>query len=236
MTTVHVGLPSLRGDLARYAAQFGLLEVKPVDTSLPRISKLRSWRREVPPSFVFSVVLPRVVSELAVTTDSTRALETALETASALEARCLVLVTPPSVTPTSQNKRRLGELVAQCPRDVVTIAWEPRGVWDTVEAAATARDIGAHLVVDVARETAPRGPILYTRLRGIGEASRLGAGDIEKVRAALQTRREAFVVIESGSPARLAAALTKPFGAAGRTSAPMIIKPPIRLSAEDEEQ
>lgn len=236
MTTVHVGLPSLRGDLARYAAQFGLLEVKPVDASLPRISKLRSWRREVPPSFVFSVVLPRVVSELAVTTEATRALETALETASALEARCLVLVTPPSVTPTTQNKRRLADLVAQCPRDVVTIAWEPRGLWDTVEAAATARDVGAHLVVDVAREPAPRGPILYTRLRGIGEASRLGAGDIEKVRAALQTRREAFVVIESGSPARLAAALTKPFGAAGRTSAPMIIKPPIRLSAEDEEQ
>ena len=236
MTTVHVGLPSLRGDLARYAAQFGLLEVKPVDASLPRISKLRAWRREVPPSFVFSVVLPRVVSDLAVTKESTSALETALETASALEARCLVLVTPASVTPTSQNKRRLASLIAQCPRDVVTIAWEPRGVWENEEAAATARDIGAQLVVDVAREPAPRGPILYTRLRGIGEASRLGAGDIERVRAAIQTRREAFVVIESGSPARLAAALMKPFGAAGRTSAPMIIKPPIRISAEDEEQ
>lgn len=236
MTTVHVGLPSLRGDLARYAAQFGLLEVKPVDASLPRVSKLRAWRREVPPSFVFSVVLPKIVSELVSSAQADAALATALETASALEARCLVLITPSSVTPTTQNKRRLGDLIARCPRDVVTIAWEPRGVWDMTEAEATARDVGAHLVVDVTRDAAPRGPILYTRLRGMGEATRLGAGDVERVRAALQTRREAFVVVESGSPARIAAALTKPVGAAGRTSAPMIIKPPIRLSAEDEEQ
>lgn len=236
MTTVHVGLPTLRGDLARYASQFDLLEVRPVDASLPKLAKLRSWRREVPPSFVFSVVLPQAVGDLRQTTDGDRALATALETALALEARCLVLITPPSVTPTTQHKRRLADLLARCPRDVVTVAWEPRGLWDTAEAAATARDIGAHLVVDVTRDPAPRGPILYTRLRGIGEAAKLGAGDIERVRAAIQTRREAFVVIEGGSPARLAAALTKPFGAAGRTSVPVIIKPPIRFSAEDEEQ
>jgi uncharacterized protein YecE (DUF72 family) len=236
MTTVHVGLPSLRGELARYAAQFGLLEVRPVDSSLPRLSKLRTWRREVPPSFVFSVVLPKIVCELSVTSASNEALQTSLEVASALEARCIVIVTPPSVTPTTQNKRRLAALVSQCPRDAVTIAWEPRGVWDTTEAAATAREIGAHLIVDVTRDPAPRGAILYTRLRGIGESTRATAGDIERVRAAIQTRREAFVVLEGGSPARVATALMKPFGAAGRTSAPMIIKPPIRLSAEDEEQ
>lgn len=236
MTTVHVGLPSLRGDLARYAAQFGLLEVRPVDSSLPRVSKLRGWRREVPPSFVFSVVLPKIVCDLGVSTASNQALASSLEVASALEARCIVIATPPSITPTTQNKRRLTALVEQCPRDAVTIAWEPRGVWDTAEAAAFARDIGAHLVVDVTRDPAPRGAILYTRLRGIGESTRTSAGDIERVRAAMQTRREAFVVLEGGSPSRVAAALSRPFEGGARAAAPMVIKPPIRLSAEDEEQ
>ncbi len=237
MTSVHVGLPSLRGPLAQYAESFDLLEVRPVDTPLPRATRLRSWRKEVPPSFVFSVVLPAQVALLKPSAEADAALAEALAAAEALEARCLVLVTPPSVTPTELNRARLRALVAKLPRDAVTVGWEPRGIWASSEAAVWARDVDAHLVVDAARESPPRGALLYTRLRGIGVADRLGDDDVERVRDGLRGRREAFVVVESSGAKRVAQTLRRPLGGAPRAPAVGIgLRPPITLSAEDEEQ
>lgn len=179
MTTVHVGLPSHQGSLARYATHFDLLEVRPVDTSIPKGGKLRQWRKEVPPAFVFSVVLPKVLSELGVASpEQERALKTTLDTAEALQARCLVLTTPPSVTPTALNKKRLTALIERLPRDAVTVGWEPRGIWNPEEMAAWARDLGVHLIGDASQGDAPRGAVLYTRLRGIGANVRIGAGPL----------------------------------------------------------
>lgn len=237
MTSVHVGLPSLRGPLAQYAESFDLLEVRPVDTPLPRATRLRSWRKEVPPSFVFSVILPAAVAHLKPSPEADAALAEALAAAETLEARCLVLVTPPAVTPTELNRTRLRALVAKLPRDAVTLGWEPRGIWDTAEAALWARDLDLHLVVDAARETAPRGALIYTRLRGIGVSDRLGEESVERVRRALRGRREAFVVVESSGPKRIAQALRKPLGGVSRPpSVGVGLRPPITLSAEDEEQ
>ncbi|MCU0682468.1 MAG: DUF72 domain-containing protein [Polyangiaceae bacterium] len=237
MTSVHVGLPTLRGPLAQYAESFDLLEVRPVDTPLPRGTRLRAWRKEVPPSFVFSVVLPASVALLKPSPEADAALAEALAAAEALEARCLVLVTPPAVTPTELNRKRLKALTERLPRDAVTLSWEPRGIWDNAEAAVWARDLDVHLVVDAAREAAPRGALLYTRLRGIGVADRLGDEAIERVRDALRGRREAFVLVESSGAKRIAQALRKPLGGSPRAiTSSVAMRPPITLSAEDEEQ
>jgi hypothetical protein len=237
MTTVHVGLPSLKGPLPAYAESFDLLEMRPVDTPLPRATRLRSWRKEVPPSFVFSVVLPSAVAQLRPSEEAARALADALAAAEALEARCLLLLTPPSVTPTELNRARLKALVEKLPRDAVMLAWEPRGIWDAGEAARWARDLDVHLVVDAAREAAPRGALLYTRLRGLGVGDRLGDEAVDRVRGALRGRREAFVVVESSGAKRVAQALRRPLGATERGASPgVVLRPPITLSAEDEEQ
>ena len=58
MARLLVGLPALRGDIQKYKQRFDLVELRPVDTSLPRVTTLRKWRKSVPPGFVFSVVLP----------------------------------------------------------------------------------------------------------------------------------------------------------------------------------
>src|SRR5687767_13015813 len=100
MARLVVGLPALLGDLAKYQSRFDLVELRPVDTSLPRVGTLRKWRKSVPPAFVFSVVLPRAVSELAAGPELEEALETSLLVAAAVEARCVVLPTPASVRPT----------------------------------------------------------------------------------------------------------------------------------------
>ena len=236
MTTVHVGLPVLHGEVGRYAQKFDLLEVRPVDTPLPKPSRLTRWRKDVPPAFVFSIVLPQIVSEARVSEEGEKALATSLEVAAALEARCIVLMTPVAVTPTTLHKKRLAALVAKLPRDAVTVAWEPRGVWDVAEAAAFAKELGVQLVVDAAVERPPRGHVMYTRLRGIGNSTHLGPTAIERVRAAIAGRREVFVVVESNAPMRVAEALRRPTEGGGRATGTSVIRPQVRISAEDEEQ
>lgn len=236
MTTVYVGLPTLHGDVGRYAASFDLLEVKPVDTPLPRPSRLRQWRKEVPPAFVFSVVLPAVVAELKPSAEVDAALKTALDAAVALQARCLVLTTPVSVTPTALHRKRLATLLERLPRDAVTVGWEPRGVWAVDEAAALARELDISLIIDAAQDAPPRGMVLYTRLRGIGASARLGPAAVTRVREAMQGRREVFVVVETSGPKKVAEALRAPLEGPSRVSTGAIIRPQVRISAEDEEQ
>lgn len=235
MTTVHVGLPSHQGSLARYASHFDLLEVRPVAMSTPRPTKLRQWRKQVPPAFVFSIVLPPILTELrSPSAEQEQALKTTLETAEALEARCLVIQTPSSVTPTALNKKRLTALLEQLPRDAVTIGWEPRGIWTPEEMANWSRELGVHLIGDASQTEAPRGPMLYTRLRGIGANTRISAGIIAKVRTAFVDRREVFVVVEADSPKRIADALRQPLEGSERAATPMVLRPQVR--ADDEEQ
>jgi uncharacterized protein YecE (DUF72 family) len=238
MARPHVGLPLLEGSLERYAEKYDLVELRPVDASLPKSATLRAWRRKVPPSFVFSVVFPRVVSELKPSPELDKALEHALDVAREVEARCLVLATPPSVTPTDLNRKRLKALVERIPHDAVSLAWEPRGLWETEHAVALADDLDLVLIVDAAREPAPKGPIAYFRLRGLGEATRLSPAAIDKVAGELVSRREAYVVIETASPASVAQALRKKVGrrtGPGRGTG-VVLKPRATFHAEDEEQ
>ena len=163
----------MQGDLQRYAERYDLLELRPGDASLPRPSTLRAWRKKVPPSFVFSVVLPKTVGELRPNGALDAALEESLAVARAVEARCLIIATPPSITPTDLNRKRLSALVHRIPHDAVTLAWEATGIWEREEADDFAGKLGLVSVVDAAREPAPKGPIAYFRLRGLGESARL---------------------------------------------------------------
>jgi uncharacterized protein YecE (DUF72 family) len=239
MARPHVGLASLEGDLERYAHKFDLVELRPVDAPVPKGPTLRAWRRKVPPAFVFSVVLPKAVGELRPSPELDKALEQALAVARDVEARCLVIATPASITPTDLNRKRLAALVARIPHDAVTLAWEPRGLWDTEEAAEVAAKLGITLVVDAAREPAPKGPFAYFRLRGLGEATRLSPANIEKVASELQGRRESYVIIETAGAALVAETLRKKGSRRpllNKVSGGAVLKPRATLRAEDEEQ
>jgi len=237
MPRPHVGLSTLTGSLEKYADRFDLLELRLGDDSLPKPATLRSWRKKVPPSFVFSVALPRIVGELRPSKELDEALERSLEIARALEARCIVLVTPPSVTPTELNKKRLEALVARIPHDAVTLAWEPRGVWEIEQAAVLAKRLGLVLVVDPEHDEPPKGPVAYVRLRGLGESTRLGPAALDKVARALRDRRDAYVVVEAAAPlkvaegirARLSRKNSGGLGVLGRA-------PGMILQVDDEEQ
>ena len=238
MARHHLGLPLLRGTLERYAERYDLLEVHFDAGPVPKPNTLRGWRKKVPPAFVFSVVMPRVVSELKPCAELDAALTQANAAALALEARCVLIPTPPSVTPTEANRKRLAALVERIPHDAVTIGWEPHGVWEVEEAAKLAHKLGVVLVVDPAKEAAPPGPIAYFRLRGLGETSRLSPAALERVADELRDRREAYVIIESTGPVAVAVALRKHL--AKRGASPRmpgaVLRPRTTLHAEDEEQ
>ncbi len=235
MTTVHIGLPSLQGALSEHAEHFDLLEVRPIDTAIPKASKLGAWRNKVPPAFVFSVVLPKVVSLLRPTEAAAQALTETLAAADALQARCLLLQTPPEVTPTELSAKRITELRARLPRDVVHVAWEPRGPWEPEHAQRVASAAGLLLVVDATQEAPAPGSILYTRVRAIGNAARGITQRVETLRQRIERRREVFVVLESPDPLRYAKALHAPLepSAPRRSHSPGAMLP---LQAEDEEQ
>jgi uncharacterized protein YecE (DUF72 family) len=238
MARPHVGLPVLQGDLQRYSERYDLLELRPGDATLPRPSTLRAWRKKVPPSFVFSVVLPKIVGELRPGKALDEALEESLAAARAVEARCLIIATPPSITPTELNRKRLAALVERIPHDAVTLCWEATGIWEREEADAFASKLGVVPVVDPAREPAPKGSIVYYRLRGLGESAKLSAAAIEKVAAELQDRREAYVIVETAGAFGVAQALwlqTSRRVAGARTGA-TLLRPRATLQAEDEEQ
>jgi uncharacterized protein YecE (DUF72 family) len=201
---LHIGQPGIQGEIARYTQRFDLLELRAEPGQLPRAQKLRAWKKQVPERFVFSVVLPRLVASLETEEVSEAALDSALKTADALQARWLVLQTPPSATPSARTRRRLAALTARLPRSDRQLAWEPRGLWEDPAAEATAGELGLVLVRDVSRSPAPAGKLLYARLRALGDGGRVRASAVERAAEELFNCEEAFVVIEGRGAARAA--------------------------------
>ena len=239
MARCFVGLPHLRGKLTRYAERFDMVEVRPIDTPLPDPAKLERWREQLPPAFAFSVVLPRVVGELTSGPAFDQALAQSFEVARALQARCVILATPASVRPTKPNRERIVELGRKLPEHGHLCGWQPAGMWELEDVVGIAQRAGLLPVLDAARDPLPPGPVVYTRVQALGLASQLGAASIERIAAQLQSRREAFVVVDPSAAQRVRNAL----GATTerrepRRLAPALFRPgqPPVLNADDEEQ
>src|SRR5690242_2478227 len=148
MARLLVGLPALTGAIEKYANRFDLVELRPGDQTIPKESTLRKWRKAVKPGFVFSVVLPRVVGEVQAGKELDHALKAALEVAAVVQARCIVLQTPPAVRPTSANKKRVAAVFERIAPEGVVRCWEPQGMWERDDVIATAKDIGVVPVFD----------------------------------------------------------------------------------------
>jgi uncharacterized protein YecE (DUF72 family) len=240
MARLFVGLSALTGDLEKYERRFDLVELRPVDTQLPRESTLRKWRRSVPPTFAFSVVLPRAAGALTPGRELDEALAKSLEIAATVEARCVVLQTPVDVRPTNANKKRLAAFFARVPPEGTVRCWEPQGLWERDDVVATSRELGVVPVFDAARDAPAPGPIAYTRLRALGKTAALGAATLERVAERLRKRREVFVVVEGPRDAQRVKAALATALAKKRDRAPgaTVVRPamPMQLVAEDEEQ
>lgn len=233
---LFVGPATPKGDFAKIAGRFGLAEIR-TDGPIPRAATLRSWRKAVGPQFVFSVVLPRIVGELKSSAEADDALKGALEAARLLEARCLLLQTTAAVRPTKANRDRIARLVERLPKLATVVAWEAAGLWEAEEIRMTARLAQVLPVFDAAQEETVPGSSIYTRLRALGEASRLSDKALAHAAAQLRGRREAFVIVENGSDAaRVKTALERAISDEAPGGGVVVRPVPGRLRAEDEEQ
>ena len=165
----------------------------------PTMSTLRKWRKQVPPHFDFSVVGGPHLARVRPSADLEREVAVALEAIAALQARCLVLRTPPDVTPSALWRERLEKLFARFPRDATNVVWEPSGLWETGDAAVLAKKCGVVLGVDAAREPVPAGTIAYVRLRAMGETRSFGESTLERIVRSIGVRRDVYVILETDS-------------------------------------
>jgi uncharacterized protein YecE (DUF72 family) len=200
-TRFHIGAKDLRGDIAAYAKRFDLLEVHPApadDGALgPSLATMRRWRKATPPHFEFTVVAGPSLSRLKPGAALDKEVAAALEAADALRARCLLLQTPPEVTPSSLWRERMVKVLGRLRREATTLVWEPRGLWETDDAARAAQKWGVVLALDASREPVPEGPIAYVRLRMLGETRSFGPSTLERVVHAIGDRADAYVVLET---------------------------------------
>ncbi len=238
MARLLVGQPGFRGKLEKYARRFDMVELRPVDTPLPGPKKLASWRTKVPPAFAFSVVLPRVVAELSPSAAFDQALDQCIESARVLQASCIVLATPASVRPTARNRERITALADRLPANGHLLAWHAGGIWEAEDVVATACLGGWLPIFDAVQEPLPPGPIVYTRIHAVGQATRLGADRIARIAEQLAGRRDAYVVVDSHVATKVRNGLKAALAGEGRRRpVPALFRPggpPLPL-ADDEE-
>lgn len=202
MTRVHVGAERLQSSIDAYAKRFDLLEVRVGGKGAVAPATLRKWRKRVPPHFVFSVVVPEAASALRPGEALDADVEAVVEAVRLLEAQAIVIRTPVSVTPTRLSRDRLAALVERLPHDVVTIAWEPSGLWEAGDVLRAAGDARVVAVCDPARADeeladALSGPVAYARVRSLGTSRTPGEAALERVAMQLRSVARAFVIIES---------------------------------------
>src|SRR4051812_28476287 len=196
MSPVFVGETRFPRDFKRYARQYSFLELDCEPGSVPGKSKLQSCAATAPEGFVFSLVVPSAIANLGTGEEAAKAWKSAQQVARVLRARWWVVRTPSDVRPTTRARQELGALFERLKESGMRVAWEPRGLWESDTAGATADALGVYLVQDVGREVPRAGKVLYTRLLALGKAARIGLSLADRVAQRAHAFEEAFIAVE----------------------------------------
>ncbi len=195
MCLVKVGCCGFPVSRSKYYQEYRLVEVQQTFYKPPRLETLRKWREEAPPGFEFTVKAWQVVTHpptsptwrkaglkvekgkenryglLRPTEENFRAWEETLRAAEALDARIIVVQTPPSFGYSPENERNAIEFFRRASRPGIMIAWEPRGTWHEHPEAVRriVEETGVIHVVDLLRRwPAVVKETMYVRLHGLG--------------------------------------------------------------------
>ncbi len=180
--------------LAAYAERLSTVEVNATFYRMPRPEALARWRAQVPPSFVFALKAPQLVTHVrrlaGVAGDVERFLSAAAELGPSLGPVLWQL--PPSLR---KDLPRLRDLLALLPRGGRTAVEFRHESWRDDAVLAALREAGAALCVvdgeDGATPFEPTGPFGYLRLRRPDYDRAALARWAERIRA--QPWGEAFV-------------------------------------------
>jgi len=179
-TQTLFGCAGTRGALDVYGRRFDVLEVA-ADAAI-KTPTLRKWRKDAGTRLDFSIVVPAALALVRPTPALDEGLERTLAMQRVLHARHILIATPVDVTPAPLPRERLSKVVERLraglgeARDLVTIAWGPRGVWELEEAARFAKKLGVDLCADPLAD--PREPfwdptLRYVRVTTVGGRTEL---------------------------------------------------------------
>jgi uncharacterized protein YecE (DUF72 family) len=175
--------------LSTYFERFRLVEVQESFYDPPTERTLARWRRRAPEGFIFSMRAWQLITHpptfpgyrriqrpwdeaachrfgLLQTTDQTLwAWDIVRRSAEILKAKAIVFQTPPSFTPTRENKGNFARFFASIERGPLHLVWEPAGVWEDEETEALAGECGLIVAVDPLIRKPCAGNVFYCRIR-----------------------------------------------------------------------
>ncbi len=202
-TRYYVGTSHVRGKLENYAERLDFAELVVSGEAADKPAGERTykrWRKSVPASFQFAVVAGPALAVLEPGSAYTRGVAALQLAVDALEARCVVLRTPPSVRPTGPVRKALIDFFEAFPRDVTHVIWEPSGLWEIDDALALGRAHRAVIALDPLRDRLGAGQVAYVHLRSLGEQRTLTDTMVRRAQSALAQKREVFVLLDTTKP------------------------------------
>ena len=195
MSEVKVGTCGFQKSRKRHYEDLDAVEVQQTFYDPPSSERLKSWRNEAPKGFEFTVKAwmllthgynkrlwrrlkrsvpgsPERYGGFRLTEENIYAWEETLSAAEALEARIIVVQTPPSFGPSAENAERIAGFFQAVDTRGYLVVWEPRGAWwsDRRLLYRVAKTSGLYIAGDVIRGRRPPidQEILYARLHGLG--------------------------------------------------------------------
>ncbi|MCK9523627.1 MAG: hypothetical protein M0R76_11400 [Proteobacteria bacterium] len=108
-----------------------------------------------------------------------------IDFATELNAAAIVLITPPSITPSSFFIDRIQGFFDAMRPWPVPVVWEPHGPWDMAQAQALSAQLGLVLAVDPLRDDPMPGDVAYFRFGPFSVmGARMGAYELDRIAAA----------------------------------------------------
>lgn len=190
-----VGCAGFPVPATRYLREFLLVEVADTHLGVPGPALVRRWKREAPEGFVFTALAPRELTADAFKPSpaADAAWAEFLPVARDLEARAIVVTTPPEVAPgkvTRAAARAMLERIAK--PGLPQLVWEPPPTWELRDAEAVAKDTGVVVARDPTRH-APFAKTTFAYYRLPGPAGHRSRYEDPPIEAAAKTIRETKV-------------------------------------------
>lgn len=193
---LYVGCCGFCLSRSRYYSVFNVVELQETFYDLPDLGKLRRYREEAPQNFVFAIkawqgithpldsptwrrakfVPDKSLSDrygfLKPTKEVFEAWEKVVEGARVVDAKVIVIQTPPSFGYSEENYRNAIEFFSTINSRNFIVGWEPRGTWlqnlDKVAEVVARFENVIHVVDPLKIRPAIDKPYAYFRLHGLG--------------------------------------------------------------------
>ncbi len=178
----------------------------------------RKWRKEAPPKMGFALEAPKHLFEalpkgaplpgdpkgyggFSTSDENINLFKEFGKTVAALEAESIVILTPASFTPAMVNRTAFATFLETARKELeitANLVWEPKGPWETEEAADFAASNDLVLAVDPLRDPPPLGQTAYFRLGPFAAmGSRMGLYDLERLGDAIAPFENATCVFHT---------------------------------------